>query len=119
MENNGLVAKLLAWGPAIIILIALLTGMVLNSNVDSVAEDSTEMVQTSVYLDSPTSLRTIIVTLNRQYVRAEEQWMQALSTSTFLLFLVSVMALAMWGRLLHLRRQQQENQAKQNKKGEP
>ncbi len=115
MDNNGWADKLLVWGPVLVVVVALLTGMTLRSGVETVAEDSTEMVQTSVHLSSPTSLRTVIVALNRQYVRAEEQWMQSLSILTFLLFLVSGIALVMWGRLHYLWRQQQDKQAKQDK----
>ncbi len=101
--------------PILVVAVALVTGMVLRSGVETVAEDSTEMVQTTTHVNSPASLKTIIVTLNSQYVRAEDQWMSTLSILTFLLFLVSVVAAVMWGRLHYLWRQDKERQIKSEK----
>ena len=101
----------MAWLPLAVVLIAMFTGIIMRSSVDSVAGDSTEMVETITHVDSADSLKTIIVTLNRQYVKAEDEWSTTLSVLTFLLFVVSVIALVMWGRLHSLWRKQQSDKS--------
>ena len=111
-QDRDISSQVLVWVPLIIILVSIITGIVLRSNVDEVAEDSTEIVNTTKYVDSSASLKTIIVTLNNQYVKAEDNWSQVLSVVLFLLFLVSVIAIIQWVRLYQLFRQQQEKKIK-------
>ncbi len=107
-QGSDIQSQILAWCPLIVVIVALITGMAMRSAVEEVAVDSTEMMETISHVDSPASLRTIIVTLNGQYVRAEQEWSQTLSIMAFLLFAVSVIAIIMWVRLHVLWRQRQK-----------
>ena len=105
-QHNDFATQALVWLPLIIIVVSLITAMVMRSGVEEIAQDSTEIVATTHYLDSATSLKTIIATLNSQYIQAEDSWSSTLSTVLFLLFVVSVIAIIQWIRLYqHSRRQ--------------
>ncbi|OMH25905.1 hypothetical protein [Motiliproteus sp. MSK22-1] len=111
-QGKDIASKILIWVPLVIILLSMIIGILLRSSVDEVAEDSTEIVNTTNYVDSAASLKTIIVTLNNQYVKAENNWSQVLSIVLFLLFVVSVIAVIQWVRLYQIDRLQQKKNSK-------
>lgn len=105
--------RVVCWVALAIVIACLGVAMWVSGSTKPVAKSSLEITQVVGQLDSVDSLKTILVTFANQYQLAEEQWERAVSILTFLLFLVSMAALALVGvalascrRLRQLRRQQ-------------
>lgn len=93
------------WLPFSVTILLLIYAVSLNSGIPTLAEESTEVVKTATYLDSSTSLKTLINSLDRrvQYVVSETD--SAMSMMVFALFIATVIAAAFWFMYLSVERQ--------------
>ncbi len=97
MKNTSVMTKkALRWVPLTLVFLAFIYSVTLKSGIPTLKEESTEVVKTSTYLDSPASLKTLITSLDRrvQYVVAETEY--AMGVMLFALFFTSAVAVAFW-----------------------
>ena len=86
---------LLCWIIAVVIVVALTTGMVVQSGLNELTQASGEINSVASVLDSVTGLRSLLISFSNQCSMSQESWTGALNTALGLLFLVSILGLGL------------------------
>lgn len=86
---------ILCWISGLVTGLALLLAMVLRNGLEEVGRTSSEINSVASQLDSINSIRGLVVSLSEQCRMAQESWVMVVDTSLGLLFLVSLVAIAL------------------------
>lgn len=86
---------LLCWIIAAVIATALISGMVVQSDLNVLTQTSEEINAVAGLLDSVSGLRSLLVSFSNQCSLVQDNWIGALNTALGLLFLVSMLGFAL------------------------
>lgn len=107
-KSMSLGQQIASWIPFASTLLLFVYAVALRNSVPMIAEESSEVVQTATYLDSPGSLKTLLTSLDRHVQYAVVEWEYALNMTLFALFLVTAVAACFW--FMYLAAQRKVNQ---------
>ncbi|WP_114695406.1 hypothetical protein [Motiliproteus coralliicola] len=90
---------LLCWIAGVVTVLALVAAMVLRSGLEEVGRTSSEINSVVAQLESLSSIRGLVISLSEQCSYAQQSWISVLDTSLGMLFLVSLVAIALTATL--------------------
>lgn len=85
----------MCWVAAAVIAAALVFAMVVQSNLKLLTKTSEEVSAVAALLESVTGLRSLLISFSHQCNLSQESWIGALNTSLGLLFMVSMLGVAL------------------------